>query len=173
MDSRAGLESLLQNQIRDLGRERRCLATLFWRIAKELTFFGQGQQKQSFAVESGPVQICLPSWLAGCGWVCTDPEGCPSVRQCRACSIELLGWFCLGHVLPGPPLHTPVTHLTQSSGQSPLLLRNRLGRTWLEGPLSCWEMFPTQSTPIMFFCLRVSKDMFSPFPVTWETEIHL
>lgn len=92
------------------------------------------------------------------------------MRQCRACLTELLGWFCWGHMLPGPPLRTPVTHLTQSSGQSPLLPRNRLGRTWLEGPLSCWEIFPPHSTPIMPFCLRISKDMFSPFLVTWGTE---
>lgn len=131
----------------------------------------QGQLKTSFAVETGSVQICPPSWLAGCGWVCIDPEGCLSVRQCGACLTELLGWFCWEHVVPGPPLHMPVTHLTQSSGQSPLLPRNRLGRTWLEGLLSCWEIFPPHSTPIMSFCLRISKDMFSLFLVTWGTDV--
>lgn len=122
-------------------------------------------------MESGLVQICSPSWLAGYEWVCMDPEGCPGVRQRGACLTELLGWFCWRHVLPGSPLHTPVTHLSQSSGQSPLLPRNRLGKTWLEGPLSCWELFPPHSTTIMSFYLRISKDMFSPFLVTWGTGV--
>lgn len=63
--------------------------------------------------------------------MCIGPEGCPGCISAGAYLTELLGWFCWGQVLPGPPLHMPVTHGSQSSLQRPLLQpRNRLGRTW-------------------------------------------
>lgn len=70
-------------------------------------------------------------------------------------STELLGWFCWGHP-PGPPLHKPVTHGSQSSNTvffcSP-------GTGW-GGPgekdLSCWEIFLTRPTPPQF-CSFISK----------------
>ena len=72
-------------------------------LPKEL-FFLASWQKQNFA-ELGPVQICytcapsLPQpsrCLAGWGWVCIHPEGCPSLRQHwgllgRAAGLVLLG----------------------------------------------------------------------------------
>lgn len=90
---------------------------------------------------------------------------CASTRGLldRAAGLVLLGthatWPLSAHARDS-------SHSVLQAESSLLQPKNRIGRTWLEGPLPWSEIFYTRSTPVMFFCLKVSKDMFSPFLVT-------
>lgn len=111
---RVGSEFPLQNQIKRLGEGDKVLATL--------TVAGRGgAAKFCYRVcassDIHPVPPPSPAPPTLRGW--QDGGGCALIRKgAQVCvSAEagltgLLGWFCWGHVLPGPPLHTPVIHLS-------------------------------------------------------------
>lgn len=104
--------------------------------------------------------------------MCIDPEGCLVCVSFGAYLTELLGWFCWGHLLPGPSLHTPVTHGSQCYSR---VLFCSPGTGWggpgSKNPLSYWEIFLSHTTPILLFCFKISKDVFSPYLVTRRTAV--